>query len=248
MAENKTDFGFARVRPEEKSRRVQAVFNSVAAHYDLMNDLMSLGIHRLWKRQALHLAHIKPGAQVLDVAGGTGDMARLYRHRVGEQGRVVISDVSHAMLHEGRDRSLDLGMTAGLEYVQANAECLPFADYSFDCIGMAFGLRNVTDKQAALVSMYETLKFGGNLVILEFSTLVLPILKRWYDLYSLKLIPMLGGLIAKDKTSYQYLVESIRMHPHQEALKSMMEAAGFGRVAYFNLSGGIVAIHRGYKL
>jgi len=248
MAENNTDFGFARVRPEEKTRRVKAVFSAVADRYDLMNDLMSLGIHRLWKRQALHVSRIKPGNQVLDVAGGTGDMARLYLQRTGEQGRVVLSDLNHAMLHAGRDRSLDLGVTKGLTYIQANAECLPFANCSFDCICMAFGLRNVTDKQAALLSMFDKLKFGGNVVILEFSTVVLPLLKRLYDLYSFKLIPMLGQLVAKDQTSYQYLVESIRMHPNQETLKSMLEAAGFCRVEYFNLSGGIVAIHRGYKL
>ncbi len=248
MQENKTDFGFARIRTEDKTRRVSALFSSVAANYDLMNDLMSLGLHRLWKRQALHISHVRRGSCVLDVAGGTGDMARLYLARMGGQGRVVVSDVNQAMLHQGRDRSLDLGISAGLDYVQANAESLPFANYSFDCICMAFGLRNVSDKPAALLSMYEKLKFGGTVIIVEFSTVAVPVLRRLYDLYSFKLIPMLGKFIAKDEASYRYLVESIRMHPDQETVSAMMEAAGFCRVEYFNLSGGIVAIHRGYKL
>ena len=248
MEENNTDFGFEKVKPEEKTRRVTQVFTSVASNYDLMNDFMSFGIHRFWKRQAVHISNVRSGSRILDVAGGTGDMARLYLEKVGQQGQVVISDLNNAMLNEGRDRSLDLGVTQGLEYIQANAQCLPFANCSFDCVSISFGLRNVTDKQSALESMYEKLKFGGNVVILEFSTVVLPLLKRLYDIYSFKLIPMLGKFVAKDEASYQYLVESIRMHPGQEELKSMMEQAGFSRVEYFNLSGGIVAIHRGYKI
>lgn len=248
MEENTTDFGFEKVRPEEKTRRVTEVFTSVASRYDLMNDFMSMGVHRLWKRQAVHVSNIKPGSQILDLAGGTGDMARLYLQRTGEKGRVVVSDLNYMMLSEGRDNSLDLGITHGLEYVQANAEKLPFSNNSFDCICISFGLRNVTDKQAALVSMHEKLKYGGNLIILEFSKVAAPLLKQLYDLYSFKLIPMLGKFIAKDEGSYQYLVESIRMHPDQETLKSMMQQAGFSRVEYFNLSGGIVAIHRGFKI
>lgn len=246
--ENAADFGFEKVRPEEKTRRVTEVFSSVASRYDLMNDLMSLGIHRLWKRQAVHISNVRPGNDVLDVAGGTGDMTRLFRDKVGDQGRVIISDLNNAMLLEGRDRSLDRGVINGIHYVQANAECLPFVKNSFDNICISFGLRNVTDKQAALVSMYDKLRFGGNVIILEFSKVVLPVLKRLYDLYSFKLIPMLGEFVAKDQDSYQYLVESIRMHPDQETLKDMMERVGFSNVEYFNLSGGIVAIHRGYKI
>jgi demethylmenaquinone methyltransferase/2-methoxy-6-polyprenyl-1,4-benzoquinol methylase len=242
------DFGFERVRLQEKTRRVGEVFGSVASRYDLMNDLMSLGIHRAWKRYAIHVAQIKPGAHILDVAGGTGDMSAMFHQAVGEQGLVIVSDINNAMLNEGRDRLLDKGVITGLQYVQANAEALPFKRNSFDCVCIAFGLRNVTDKNAALRSMFDKIKYGGSIVILEFSTVVLPFLKQLYETYSFEFIPRLGQLIANDKDSYRYLVESISMHPDQDALKDMMEAAGFSRVDYYNLTGGIVAVHKGYKL
>ena len=243
-----TDFGFQTVTPEEKTRRVSRVFSSVAGNYDLMNDLMSAGMHRLWKRYAVHISQIKPGAMVLDVAGGTGDLAALYRQRIGDRGRVVISDINNAMLHEGRDRLIDKGYVSGIEFVLGNAEYLPFADNTFDCVSIAFGLRNVTDKATALASMHDKLKFGGNLVVLEFSKLVLPVLGKLYDRYSFDVIPAIGKWVAKDGDSYRYLVESIRKHPDQETLRTMMENAGFSQVTYYNLSGGIVAVHKGYKI
>jgi len=242
------DFGFEKVNRQEKTRRVGEVFSSVASRYDLMNDLMSLGVHRMWKRYAIHIAEVKPGAKILDVAGGTGDMSALFHKAAGESGTVIVSDINNAMLSEGRDRLLDRGLGKGLNFVQANAEALPFQDNSFDRICISFGLRNVTDKDTALRSMFEKLKYGGSVIILEFSRVVLPVLKQLYELYSFQLIPRLGQLIAQDKDSYQYLVESIRMHPNQETLKGMMENAGFSRVNYYNLSGGIVAVHKGYKL
>lgn len=243
-----TDFGYERVSPQQKTQRVIGVFSSVASKYDLMNDLMSLGVHRLWKRQAVHISAVKKGDAVLDVAGGTGDMSRLYREAVGDTGKVIVCDLNNAMLNEGRDRLLNKGITHGLEYVQANAESLPFEKNSFDCIAIAFGLRNVTDKERALRSMYEKLKYGGHVLILEFSKVVLPVLKQIYDYYSFKCIPQIGDFVAKDKDSYRYLVESIRMHPDQETLKNMLETAGFSKVNYYNLSGGIVAIHKAYKI
>lgn len=243
-----TDFGYQKVTPEEKTRRVSEVFSSVASNYDLMNDLMSAGMHRLWKRYTVHISNVKKRSKVLDVAGGTGDLAVLYRQRVGDDGRVVISDINSNMLAEGRDRLIDKGYLTGLEFVQANAETLPFMDNTFDCVSIAFGLRNVTDKSKALSSMYDKLKYGGNAVILEFSTLVLPLFGKLYEKYSLNIIPAIGKWIAKDKASYQYLVESIRTHPDQETLKKMMEIAGFSHVSYYNLTGGIVAIHIGYKI
>lgn len=249
MTEMQTaDFGFQTVTPEEKTRRVAAVFNSVAGNYDLMNDLMSGGMHRLWKRYAVHISQVRTGCSVLDVAGGTGDLAALYRRRVGQRGRVVVSDINSAMLREGRDRLIDKGFVSGIEYVLGNAENLPFRSNEFDCISIAFGLRNVTDKNLALRSMYDKLKYSGTLVILEFSTLVLPVLKKLYDRYSFNIIPSIGKWVAKDADSYRYLVESIRKHPDQEALKSMMEDAGFSHVSYYNLSGGIVAVHKGFKI
>ena len=243
-----THFGFQTVTPEEKTRRVSQVFSSVAGNYDLMNDLMSAGLHRLWKRYAVHISQIKSGGMVLDVAGGTGDLATLFRRKVGDRGRVVISDINNAMLREGRDRLIDKGFISGIEYVQGNAECLPFAGNTFDCVCIAFGLRNVTDKAMALSSMYDKLMFGGNIIILEFSSLVLPLLAKLYDRYSFDIIPTVGKWVAKDADSYRYLVESIRKHPDQETLKKMMEHAGFSRVSYYNLSGGIVAVHKGYKI
>jgi demethylmenaquinone methyltransferase/2-methoxy-6-polyprenyl-1,4-benzoquinol methylase len=245
---NSTDFGFQRVSPEEKTRRVTDVFSSVAGNYDLMNDLMSLGIHRLWKRQAVHIAQVRPGSRVLDLAGGTGDMTALLHDRVGSAGRIVVADINESMLLEGRARLIDQGIVEGVSYLRLNAEQLPFRDHSFDCICMAFGLRNVTRKERALASMRAKLKYGGSVVILEFSRVAAPLLKEIYDLYSFKLIPILGNLVAKDRDSYQYLVESIRKHPDQEELKYLMEDAGFRRVSFYNLSGGVVAIHKGYKL
>lgn len=244
---NKTDFGFEKIAPGEKAERVSRVFTSVASRYDLMNDLMSLGVHRLWKRYAVHLARLRPDASVLDVAGGTGDMAALYRPLLNEKGRLVVADINYDMLTCGRDRLLEKGMT-DIAYVQADAEALPFQDHSFDHIGIGFGLRNVTAKEEALASMFNALRFGGSLMVLEFSQLVLPWLDRLYEVYSFNIIPFLGRVVAGDEASYRYLVESIRTHPDQETLKAMMEEAGFSRVTYYNLSGGIVAIHTGYKL
>jgi demethylmenaquinone methyltransferase/2-methoxy-6-polyprenyl-1,4-benzoquinol methylase len=242
-----TDFGFEQVAPEEKARRVGRVFSSVAARYDLMNDIMSLGVHRLWKRYAVHVAGIRPGMSVLDLAGGTGDMAALIEPLLGDSGRLVVSDINGDMLRTGRDRLADRGI-AGAGFVQASAEALPFRGDAFDCIFIAFGLRNVTDKNRALQAMFDRLRFGGCVVILEFSKMVVPLLRRLYDTYSFRVIPALGGLIAGDKDSYRYLVESIRMHPEQETLKRMLQDVGFARVTYYNLSGGIVAVHKGYKL
>lgn len=245
---NLTDFGYQKVTPEEKTRRVTGVFSSVAPNYDLMNDLMSGGLHRFWKRYAVHLSQVRQNSKVLDVAGGTGDMAALFRKKTGKEGRVVISDINRNMLEEGRDRLIDKGIISGMDFVQADAENLPFLNNTFDCISIAFGLRNVTDKPKALISMYKKLKYGGNIIILEFSELVLPLLKKIYDEYSFKVIPSIGKLVAKDRESYQYLVESIRLHPGQESLKKIMEEAGFCKVSYYNMTGGVVALHKGYKL
>ena len=248
MNSKSTDFGYQEVTPEEKTNRVSEVFRSVSGNYDVMNDLMSFGAHRLWKRQAVHLSGIKKGQSVLDVASGTGDLSRLFNQRVGKEGRVLMTDINSAMLYEGRDKMIDAGIVSGIDYVQANAEVLPFANNSFDCISIAFGLRNVTDKQKAINSMFEKLSYGGCLIILEFSKTKLSSLRCLYDAYSFNVIPKIGKIVAKDEASYQYLVESIRMHPDQETLKGMMETAGFSKVEYFNLTGGIVAIHRAYKL
>jgi len=223
------------------------VFASVAPRYDLMNDLMSFGVHRLWKRFAAGLVKLKTGTSVLDLAGGTGDMARLFARQTGGSGRIIVSDINHAMLQVGRDRLIDKGYSAGFDYIQADAENLPFADNSFDLVSIAFGLRNVTDKARALDSMYRVLKFGGSVLILEFSRLVIPLFQDIYDRYSYNCIPLLGKMVAGDGESYRYLVESIRRHPDQDALKAMLEVAGFSRVDYCNLTGGIVAVHRGWK-
>jgi demethylmenaquinone methyltransferase/2-methoxy-6-polyprenyl-1,4-benzoquinol methylase len=246
MSDKTTHFGFQQVPEEEKAQRVRGVFDSVAADYDLMNDVMSLGIHRLWKRLAIGLANIQPGQQVLDLAGGTGDLVLLIAPKAGPQGRVVLSDINSAMIRTGRARLLDKGIAGNVEYVQADAERLPFPDHSFDCITMGFGLRNVTRKQAALDAMYRVLKPGGRLLILEFSRPA-ALLKPAYDFYSFSILPRLGRLIAGDAASYRYLAESIRMHPDQQTLVGMLEAAGFEACDYHNLTGGIVAIHRGYK-
>jgi demethylmenaquinone methyltransferase/2-methoxy-6-polyprenyl-1,4-benzoquinol methylase len=242
-----TDFGYERVPWSEKSRRVRGVFDSVAGNYDLMNDLMSGGVHRLWKRFTLSLTGLRPGQRALDVAGGTGDLAAGLARQVGERGLVVLTDINAAMLSRGRDRLIDAGLAGNVCFAQANAERLPFADGSFDCITIGFGLRNVTDKAAALVAMRRALRPGGQLLVLEFSHPVAPGLKPLYDTYSFKVLPLLGRLVAGDEASYRYLAESIRMHPDQQTLLSMMETAGLEGCRYHNLSGGIVALHRGYR-
>jgi demethylmenaquinone methyltransferase/2-methoxy-6-polyprenyl-1,4-benzoquinol methylase len=241
------DFGFERVAPQAKAGRVRAVFDSVADRYDIMNDMMSFGIHRLWKRFTLSQTGLRPGQRALDVAGGTGDIAAGLARQVGPTGQVVLSDINAAMLAHGRDRLLDQGFAKNVECVLANAEKLPFADASFDCITIAFGLRNVTDKAAALRSMHRVLRPGGQLLVLEFSHPVAPGLKPVYDLYSFKVLPTLGRIIASDADSYRYLAESIRTFPTQEALSGMMREAGFDGCRYHNLTGGIVAVHRGWK-
>jgi demethylmenaquinone methyltransferase/2-methoxy-6-polyprenyl-1,4-benzoquinol methylase len=242
-----THFGFRRVPLKEKARLVQNVFDSVADSYDLMNDLMSFGIHRLWKQLTVHLSCVRYGERVLDLAGGTGDLSLLLSPRVGDKGQVILADINAAMLKRGRDRLLDQGLL-DLEYVQADAQSLPFADNSFDCVLIGFGLRNVTDKNQALASMYRVLKPGGRLLILEFSKPKGEWFSKLYDVYSFKILPLLGHLIAGDADSYRYLAESIRMHPDQDTLKGMLAQAGFARIEYFNLTQGVVAIHRGYKL
>ena len=248
MSEDKTHFGFEQVDVGEKVKRVAGVFHSVADKYDLMNDVMSLGIHRLWKRFTLAQTGLKAGMRALDLAGGTGDLALRMSRMVGPAGEVVLSDINESMLSNGRERLLDEGIAGNGRYVQANAECLPFADDYFDCVTMAFGLRNVTDKDAALRSIFRVIKPGGRLLVLEFSKPVAPGLAPVYDVYSFKLLPMMGKLIANDADSYRYLAESIRMHPDQETLKGMMQDAGFDKVSYHNLTGGIVALHKGYKI
>lgn len=247
MAEDRsTDFGFQRVPLSDKARRVRGVFDSVADRYDLMNDLMSAGTHRLWKRFTLALANLRPGQRALDVAGGSGDLAAGLARQVGERGLIVLSDINAAMLAHGRDRLIDAGL-ANVICVQADAERLPFADGTFDAVTIGFGLRNVTDKMAALASMRRTLKPGGQLLVLEFSQPALPGLKSLYDAYSFRVLPLLGRYVAGDEASYRYLAESIRMHPDQETLLGMMRAAGLEGCRYHNLSGGIVAVHRGYR-
>jgi len=246
-AKPKADFGFEQVAWDEKARRVRGVFDSVADKYDLMNDLMSGGMHRLWKQFALSLTGLRPGQQALDVAGGTGDLAIGLARQVGRSGRVVLSDINTAMLARGRERLLDAGIAGNVSFCIANAERLPIADQSFDCVTIAFGLRNVTDKAAALVSMRRVLRPGGQLMILEFSHPTLPGLKPLYDGYSFHVLPILGRAVASDADSYRYLAESIRMHPDQESLLAMLRAAGLEGCRYHNLSGGIVAVHRGYR-
>ncbi|BBL76008.1 bifunctional demethylmenaquinone methyltransferase/2-methoxy-6-polyprenyl-1,4-benzoquinol methylase UbiE [Methylomagnum ishizawai] len=248
MTDPTTHFGFREVPTGEKAKLVRSVFDSVAGKYDLMNDLMSMGIHRIWKRIALQLSHVRYGEKVLDLAGGTGDMTALFRERVGDKGRVVLSDINAEMLKRGRDRLIDDGVAEGVDYAQIDAEKLPFPDNSFDCVCIAFGLRNVTHKDEALKSMHRVLKPGGRVIVLEFSEAQGALFKKTYDLYSFKLLPLIGKLVAGDEESYRYLAESIRMHPNQETLKNMMAEAGFERCEYFNLTQGVVAIHRGYKV
>ena len=241
-----THFGYSTVSPEEKTQKVRQVFESVADNYDIMNDLMSMGLHRLWKKFAIHIAAVRPNQKVLDLAGGTGDLAADLSKRVGNQGHVVLCDINSSMLARGRERMVDQGLIKNLSYVQANAECLPFKDNSFDCITMAFGLRNVTYKEKCLASAYQKLKPAGKFMVLEFSkphTLLRPA----YDTYSFSVLPWLGKTIARDEASYQYLAESIRMHPDQDTLKDMFADAGFDKCRYVNMTGGIVAAHIGYK-
>jgi demethylmenaquinone methyltransferase / 2-methoxy-6-polyprenyl-1,4-benzoquinol methylase len=242
-----TDFGFQQVPWGDKARRVRAVFDSVAGRYDLMNDLMSAGAHRLWKQFALSLTGLNTGDQALDIAGGTGDLAAGLARQVGKSGLVVLADINASMLQHGRDRLIDRGLVGNLQYVQANAEQLPFADGSFDVVTIGFGLRNVTDKPAALAAMRRALRPGGQLLVLEFSKPVLPALGRLYDAYSFKLLPWLGRAVAGDAESYRYLAESIRRHPDQEALLELMKTAGLESCRYHNLTGGIVTLHRGYR-
>jgi demethylmenaquinone methyltransferase/2-methoxy-6-polyprenyl-1,4-benzoquinol methylase len=247
QAQETTDFGFRTVAREEKQAMVANVFHSVAAKYDVMNDLMSFGIHRIWKRFTIDCSGVRRGQRVLDLAGGTGDLAAKFSRMVGEQGQVILADINDSMLKMGREKLRDLGIVGNINYVQANAEALPFPDNYFDCITISFGLRNVTDKDKALRSMFRVLKPGGRLLVLEFSKPLLEPLSKAYDAYSFHVLPKIGELVVKDPDSYRYLAESIRMHPDQDTLKGMMDAAGFENVSYFNLSGGIVALHRGFK-
>ena len=246
--EQNTHFGFRTVGKGEKAGMVRGVFDSVASKFDLMNDLMSLGIHRLWKRFAVDLAGVRRGQRVLDLASGTGDLADRFADLVGPEGLVLMTDINAAMLGVGRDRMVDRGHAGNLVYAQVDAEALPVPDDSLDLISIAFGLRNVTDKAKALGAMYRDLKPGGRALILEFSKPRNKPLEKAYDLYSFKLLPKMGELVAKDAESYRYLAESIRMHPDQETLKGMMEDAGFERCDVHNLTGGIVAVHRGFKI
>ncbi|MDN0030659.1 bifunctional demethylmenaquinone methyltransferase/2-methoxy-6-polyprenyl-1,4-benzoquinol methylase UbiE [Serratia marcescens] len=242
-----TDFGFRTVARDEKQAMVADVFHSVAAKYDVMNDLMSFGIHRIWKRFTIDCSGVRRGQRVLDLAGGTGDLAAKFSRMVGVQGQVVLADINDSMLKMGREKLRDRGIVGNINYVQANAEALPFPDNYFDCITISFGLRNVTDKDKALRSMFRVLKPGGRLLVLEFSKPLLAPLSKAYDAYSFHVLPKIGELVVKDPDSYRYLAESIRMHPDQETLKGMMGNAGFENVTYFNLTGGIVALHRGFK-
>jgi demethylmenaquinone methyltransferase/2-methoxy-6-polyprenyl-1,4-benzoquinol methylase len=249
MTDDKTThFGFETVATGEKAGRVRQVFDSVANKYDLMNDLMSFGVHRLWKRQAIELSGVRKGQRVLDLAAGTGDLSARFSGLVGHEGQVIFSDINAAMLNQGRDRMADEGRIGNLNYVQADAQYLPFPDDYFDCVTIGFGLRNVTDKQLALDAIFRVVKPGGRLLVLEFSKPTSKPLEKAYDLYSFSLLPKIGKLVTNDEESYRYLAESIRMHPDQETLKGMMQQAGFERCDYYNLTGGIEAIHRGYKL
>lgn len=245
--ENTTHFGFQTVEKNEKESKVASVFHSVAQQYDVMNDLMSFGIHRLWKRFTIDASGVRPGNKVLDLAGGTGDLTAKFSQLVGREGKVILADINSSMLNVGRDKLRDRGLVQNIEYVQANAQYLPFEDNTFDIITIAFGLRNVTDKDMALRSMYRVLKPGGRLLVLEFSKPEHELVNKAYDFYSFNILPKIGELVAKDGDSYQYLAESIRMHPDQETLKTMMDAAGFEQTSFKNLTGGVVALHKGYK-
>lgn len=242
-----THFGYEQVDVTDKADKVADVFHSVADKYDVMNDLMSGGVHRLWKRYTIETSGAKKGDTILDLAGGTGDLAAKFTRIVGKDGMVTLSDINGSMLENGRERLTNMGIAGNIEYIQANAECLPFEDNKYDIVTMAFGLRNVTDKDAALRSIFRVLKPGGKLMVLEFSKPVLPGLNTIYDQYSFKLLPLIGKVVANDEDSYRYLAESIRMHPDQETLKGMFDNAGFERTKYHNMTGGIVALHTGYK-
>jgi len=242
-----THFGYEQVPVDEKVNKVADVFHSVADKYDLMNDLMSAGVHRLWKRYTIETSGAKKGDTILDLAGGTGDLAIKFTRIVGPEGLVTLSDIHGSMLENGRERLTNMGIAGNIEYVEANAESLPFDDNKYNIVTMAFGLRNVTDKEAALKSIYRVLKPGGKLMVLEFSKPVVPGLGTIYDQYSFKLLPLIGKLVANDEESYRYLAESIRMHPDQDTLKGMFEDAGFERCSYHNMTGGVVALHIGYK-
>jgi demethylmenaquinone methyltransferase/2-methoxy-6-polyprenyl-1,4-benzoquinol methylase len=247
MSDKTTHFGYETVNVEEKAGRVADVFHSVADSYDLMNDLMSGGIHRLWKRMTIEMSGVRPGHTVLDIAGGTGDLAAKFSRIVGPEGTVVLADINDSMLKVGRDRLVDRGVVNNVQFSQADAQHLPFPDNTFDVITIAFGLRNVTDKALALDSMYRVLKPGGRLLILEFSKPKNEILSKVYDTYSFSVLPKLGKLFANDADSYQYLAESIRMHPDQRTLLHMLDSAGFASTDFHNMTGGIVALHRGVK-
>ncbi len=242
-----THFGYKEVDKNAKAGMVADVFHSVASRYDLMNDLMSAGIHRIWKRFTIELSGVRKGNAVLDIAGGTGDLAAKFSRIVGPEGRVVLADINDSMLQVGRDKLLDTGHQGNTEFVQADAQFLPFPDESFDCITIAFGLRNVTEKDLALRSMLRVLKPGGRLLVLEFSKPQSELLTKAYDTYSFRVLPFMGKLVANDSESYQYLAESIRVHPDQETLKGMMEDAGFNTVEFHNMTGGVVALHKGIK-
>lgn len=248
MSEETTHFGFEEIPADEKQTRVGAVFESVAGRYDLMNDLMSLGLHRAWKRFTTHVARVRPGARVLDLAGGTGDLTALLAPRVGSEGSVVLADVNRAMLERGRVRLIDRGLAGNVHYARCDAERLPFPDRGFDRVLIGFGLRNVTHKARALAETYRVLRPAGMALVLEFSHLTVPAIERVYDLYSFSVLPALGRIVAGDAGSYRYLAESIRRHPDQEALLTAMREAGFERCEHHNLAGGIVAVHKGYRL
>jgi demethylmenaquinone methyltransferase / 2-methoxy-6-polyprenyl-1,4-benzoquinol methylase len=245
--QKKTHFGFEQVDVEKKAERVADVFHSVAAKYDVMNDVMSAGIHRLWKRFTIEASAVRAGHKVLDIAGGTGDLSYQFAKLVGKDGQVILADINSSMLNVGRSRLIDRGVAGNIQFAQADAQHLPFPDNTFDCITIAFGLRNVTDKDLALRSMLRVLKPGGRLLVLEFSKPQHSMLEKIYDTYSFKILPMIGKLITDDADSYRYLAESIRMHPDQETLKTMMTAAGFVNTEFHNMTGGIVALHKGIK-
>lgn len=247
MSDKTTHFGYKTVKVEEKAGKVAEVFHSVAGKYDLMNDLMSGGVHRLWKRMTIEMSGVRRGDTVLDIAGGTGDLTAKFSRIVGPEGTVVLADINDSMLRVGRDRLTDLGIVNNVKFSQADVQYLPFPDNSFDVITIAFGLRNVTDKDLALRSMLRVLKPGGRLLVLEFSSPVNPLLSKIYDTYSFSILPKLGKLFASDADSYQYLAESIRMHPDQETLQGMMDNAGFANTDFHNMTGGVVALHRGVK-